>query len=117
MAQIMRDKDIGALPVSEGDTLLGIVTDRDIALRGFAGDGQAASLTAEDIMSKPVVFCHASDSIEDASRLMVSRQVGRLPVVDERSAIVGILSLGDVSHCGHRDLAIEVMTAVSTHHA
>jgi CBS domain-containing protein len=117
LARIMRDKDIGAIPVSDGKSLLGIVTDRDIALRGFVGDGQASAMTAADIMSKPVVFCHADDSIEDAIRLMESRQVRRLPVVDDQSSMVGILSLGDVSHCGHRDLAIEVMGAVSSHHA
>lgn len=116
LARIMKDKDIGALPVSDGDRLLGIVTDRDIAIRGLAQEGQTTSLTAADIMSKPVVFCHAHDSIEDAIRLMESRQVRRLPVVDEQSSLVGILSLGDVSHCGHRDLAIEVMGAVSSHH-
>lgn len=117
LARIMREKDIGAIPVSDGDTPLGIVTDRDLALRGFAGNGQAKAMTAADIMSKPVVFCHANDSIEDAIRVMESRQVRRLPVVDDRSNMVGILSLGDVSHCGHRDLAIEVMGAVSSHHA
>lgn len=116
LARIMKEKDIGALPVSEGDSLLGIVTDRDIAIRGLARDGQATSLTAADIMSKPVVFCHARDTIEDAIRLMESRQVRRLPVLDEDASLVGILSLGDVSHCGHRDLAIEVMGAVSSHH-
>jgi CBS domain-containing protein len=109
LARIMREKDIGAIPVSEGDTLLGIVTDRDIALRGFDGETQSASLTAADIMSRPVVYCHPSDSIE-------GRQIRRLPVLDDQSRIVGMLSLGDVSHCGHRDLAIEVLDAVSSHH-
>lgn len=116
LAHLMQEKDIGAVAVSEGDTLLGIVTDRDIALRGLHGEKPTESLTASDIMSQPVVFCHASDNLEDAVRLMESRQVRRIPVINGRSKMVGMLTLGDISHCGHRDLAMEVMSAVSSHH-
>lgn len=117
IARIMREKDIGAVPVGENDRLVGMVTDRDIAIRGF-GDGRApASLTARDIMSKPIIYCNANESVEDAIRLMEDRQIRRLPAIDENKRMVGMLSLGDISHCGHRELAAEVMGAVSSHHA
>lgn len=116
VARIMRDKDVGAVPVGEHDRLVGMVTDRDIAIRGF-GDGRTpASLTAGDVMSKPIVYCNAGENIEDAIRLMEDRQIRRLPVINEKKRMVGMLSLGDISHCGHRELTAEVMSAVSSHH-
>lgn len=117
ISRIMREKDVGALPVGENDRLVGMVTDRDIAIRAF-GDGRApASLTARDIMSKPIIYCNAGESIEDAIHLMEDRQIRRLPVINENKRMVGMLSLGDISHCGHRELTAEVVGAVSSHHA
>jgi CBS domain-containing protein len=117
VAKIMRDKDIGALPIGENDRLVGMVTDRDIALRALADGKDPATLTAGDIMSKPIVYCHADEAIEDAIRLMESRQIRRLPVINERKRMVGMLSIGDISQGGRRDLTAEVIGAVSSHHA
>lgn len=117
IARIMRDKDIGAIPVGQNDRLVGMVTDRDVAVRGLTSDGDTALLTAADVMTKPIVYCMAEQPIEDAVRLMEALKIRRLPVVDREKRMVGMLSIGDVCHCGQPDLAVEVMSAVSSHHS
>lgn len=117
VAKIMRDKDIGAVPVGKNDRLVGMITDRDLAVRALADGRDPATLTAGDIMSKPIAYCHADEAIEDAIRLMESRQIRRLPVINERKRMVGMLSIGDISQGGRRDLTAEVVGAVSSHHA
>lgn len=104
------------MPVGDNDRLVGMVTDRDLAVRALANGKDPGELTARDVMSKPIVYCHADERIEDAIRLMESRQIRRLPVINENKRMVGILSIGDISQCGHRDLTAEVMSAVSDHH-
>lgn len=116
VAKIMRDKDIGAVPVGENDRLIGMVTDRDLAVRALADGADPTALTARDVMSQPIVYCRADESIEDAVRVMESRQIRRLPVINDAKRMVGILSIGDISQCGHRDLTAEVVSAVSSHH-
>ncbi|GLT01637.1 inosine-5-monophosphate dehydrogenase [Sphingobium jiangsuense] len=116
VARIMKEKDIGAVPVGDNDRLVGMVTDRDLAVRALANGRDPGELTARDVMSEPIVYCHADERIEDAIRLMESRQIRRLPVINENKRMVGILSIGDISQCGHRDLTAEVMSAVSDHH-
>jgi len=116
IAKLMKDKDIGAVPVGENDRLVGMVTDRDLAVRALANGKDPSMLAARDVMSKPIVYCRAEESIEDAIRVMESRQIRRLPVINEAKRMVGILSIGDISQCGHRDLTAEVVSAVSSHH-
>lgn len=116
VAQIMKDADIGAVPVGENDRLVGMVTDRDIAVRGLGGQKDAASLSARDVMSSPIIYCHTDDAIEDAIRIMETREIRRLPVINGAKRMVGMLSLGDISHCGHGDLTAEFAEAVSAHH-
>ncbi|OJY67009.1 MAG: inosine-5-monophosphate dehydrogenase [Sphingobium sp. 66-54] len=117
VARIMKDKDIGAVPVGEDDRLVGMVTDRDLAVRALANGKDPAALTARDVMSRPIVYCRADEPIEDAVRVMEARQIRRLPVINEQKRMVGMISLGDISECGHRDLTAEVVSAVSSHHA
>jgi CBS domain-containing protein len=117
LARKMKQYDVGALPVGENDRLIGMVTDRDIAVRGVADGKDIGKLTARDIMTKGIIWCRASDSANDAARLMETKQVRRLPVIDENKRIVGILSLGDISHAASQRTATEVMRAVSAHHA
>lgn len=117
VARLMRTKDIGSVPVGEDDRLVGMVTDRDIALRGFGNGKDASALTARDVMTKPIVYCRADDAIEDALRIMESRQIRRLPVINTDKRMVGMLALGDISHCGHGELTTEFVEAVSEHHA
>ena len=116
LAQKMLQHDVGALPVGENDRLIGMVTDRDIAVRAVAKGKDISKLTAKDIMTKGVFACKADSSAKTAARLMESKQVRRLPVIDENKQIVGMLSLGDICHASSKRQAAEVVTAVSAHH-
>jgi CBS domain-containing protein len=116
LAKKMKKYDVGALPVGENDRLIGMVTDRDIAVRGVANGRDISKLTARDIMTKGIIWCRASDSAGEAARLMESKQVRRLPVINENKRMVGMLSLGDISHAASQRTAAEVMKAVSSHH-
>lgn len=113
----MGKDDVGALPVGENDRLIGMVTDRDIALRGLRGHEDPHHVKVRDVMSFPIVFCNANEELEDAVRIMERKQIRRLPVIDEDRRMVGMLSLGDVAACAPASLAAETLRAVSAHHA
>jgi CBS domain-containing protein len=117
LAKKMKKYDVGALPVGENDRLIGMVTDRDIAVRGVAKGKDISKLTARDVMTKGVVWCRASDSAIQAARLMETKHVRRLPVINESKRMVGMLSLGDISHAASQRTATEVIKGVSAHHA
>lgn len=116
VARKMRDHDIGAIPVCEGGKPMGIVTDRDVTIRALANGKDSGTLLAKDVISKNLVFCRDTEEAEDAIRIMEDNQVRRLPVLDEAQKLVGMVSLGDISHALSRDLAGEVTKAVSAHH-
>jgi predicted transcriptional regulator len=117
IAKKMRDLDIGAVPVGENDRLIGMVTDRDIACRGLADGRDITRLTARDVMSSPIFYCSADDDVQNAIRTMEQKKVRRLPVINEKKRMVGMLALGDISHKVPGTLAGEMMQAVSAHHA
>ena len=112
----MRDEDIGAIPIGENDRLIGMVTDRDIVVKGLIDGIDVATLTARDVMTGPILYCRANEDVEDAVRLMEEHEVRRLPVIDENKRMVGILALGDISSHAGRELSGEVIQAVSEHH-
>jgi CBS domain-containing protein len=112
----MRDNDIGAIPVRADGHLVGIITDRDITCRALADSGDPAKMTAKDLMTKDVVCCSPDDDVEAAIEAMESKQIRRLPVTEGREGMVGMLSLGDISHKVRKDLSGEVLRAVSGHH-
>jgi len=93
-AQEMRDGDFGLVPVAEDEELLGVITDRDIAIRAVA-EGKDPSTLVREIMSEEVVWASEDDSVEDAARIMSDHQIRRLSVVDAEQHLVGIVSLGD----------------------
>lgn len=117
LAQRMRGHDIGAIPIGENDRLVGMVTDRDIVVRGLSREADCSSLTARDVMTKGIVFCRDLEDVEDAVRIMEQKEIRRLPVLDENKRMVGMLSLGDVSHATSHEVTGEVTSAVSDHHA
>jgi CBS domain-containing protein len=117
IARKMRDLDIGAMPVGENDRLIGMVTDRDISCRGVANGKDTRSLTARDVMSKGIVFCRDTEELEDAVRIMEQRQVRRLPVINDRKRMVGMLCLGDIANAAPHAVSGEVIASVSAHHA
>jgi CBS domain-containing protein len=117
VARKMRDLDVGAMPVGENDRLIGMVTDRDIACRGVANGMAVDQLTARDVMTKGIIYCREDEELEDAMRIMEQRQVRRLPVINDKKRMVGMLSLGDIADATSHELSGEVIAAVSAHHA
>ncbi len=96
-AQAMTELDIGALPVCDGDHLLGMVTDRDIVVRGVA-QGQANDQVAvAEVMTEEAAWCYDDDKVEEVLDRMRALQIRRLPVVDRHKRLVGMLSLGDIA--------------------
>ena len=116
LAKKMMQHDIGAIPVGENDQLIGMVTDRDIIVRAVANGKDISKLTARDVMTKGMIYCQDSDDVGDAVRIMESKKIRRLPVLNENKRMVGMLSLGDVSHAASHEIAAVVMKAVSAHH-
>ena len=99
-AKRMKDEDIGALPVGENDRLIGMVTDRDIAMRGVA-EGRAPETTpVRDVMSEKILYCFEDDDIEDAAQCMAEHQVRRLPILNRDKRLTGIVSLADIAQTG-----------------
>jgi len=117
LAQMMREQDIGAIPVGENDRLIGMVTDRDIALRAVADGKDISRLTARNVMTKGIAWCRDTDDVSQALQVMGSKQVRRLPVIDKNKRMVGILSLGDLAHTASSRIAADAAKAVSGHHA
>lgn len=116
LARLMRQHDIGCIPVGENDRLVGMVTDRDIVCRGLADGVDPDTLTARDVMTKGISFCREDQPLDDAVRIMEEKKIRRLPVIDGRKRMVGMLSLGDVSSTGSRDLSGHVLQFVAAHH-
>jgi CBS domain-containing protein len=99
-AKRMKNEDIGALPIGENDRLIGMVTDRDIAVRAVAEDRDPSSTTVRDVMSEKIYYCFEDDDIEEAARCMAENQVRRLPILNRDKRLVGIVSLADIAQTG-----------------
>lgn len=95
-AQCMCDMDVGVLPVGENDRLVGIVTDRDIAVRAVAL-GKGANTPVRDVMSTDVCYCFEDEAVADVADNMADQQIRRLPVLNREKRLVGILTLGDLA--------------------
>ena len=90
----MLEGDFGMLPVGENDRLIGAITDRDIAIRAVA-QGKEGHTKVREVMSEGIAWVFEDQSVEDAAKMMSERQVRRLPVVDRKKRLVGIVALGD----------------------
>lgn len=111
-AQTMAKIDAGFLPVSEGDRLIGIVTDRDIAVRGVA-KGLQPDARIRDVMSEEVCYCFDHDSAEEVLDNMAEIQVRRLPVVDRDKRLVGVISITDLAGNGEQARAGHTLSDVA----
>ena len=111
-AMAMAGIDAGVLPVSNGDRLVGMITDRDIAIRGVA-EGKGPNTRVRDVMTTEVRYCFDDEEIEDVIRNMGDIQVRRLPVVDRDKRLVGILSLGDIAATAGDGKAGEALSMIS----
>jgi CBS domain-containing protein len=95
-ARVMAEADAGALPVGQDDRLVGMVTDRDIAVRAVA-QGKGPDTRVQEVMSPGIEYCFEDEELDQVARKMAEKQVRRLPVVNRQKRLVGILSLGDVA--------------------
>lgn len=95
-AQLMDELNVGALPVCDGEDLIGIVTDRDIAIRAVSA-GLDLESPVESISSRPIEWCYEDDDVEAVQKKMAEQQIRRLPVIDREKHLVGIVSLGDLA--------------------
>jgi CBS domain-containing protein len=95
-AKLMAQLDAGVLPVANSERLIGMVTDRDIAIRGI-GAGLGPNAKVSEVMTEDVKYCYEDDQCSDIAKNMGDIQVRRLPVVDRNKRLVGIVSLGDLA--------------------
>lgn len=117
LAKLMRRHDVGAIPIGDNDRLIGMVTDRDIVCKGLADDSfDARRVTARDVMTPGIHCCREEDDLAKAVEHMEALKVRRLPVINKSKRMVGILSLGDISHSSSPALLAEWVKSVSAHH-
>jgi len=111
-ASFMLRAEAGSIPVCEGDKVIGIITDRDIAVRGVA-EGRGPETPVSDLMSDGIICAHEDDDVEEIARRMSQEQVRRLPVVDSDQRLVGIVSLGDLARETRGEEAQQAFEGVS----
>lgn len=114
-AQKMRDRDIGFLPVYEGDELIGILTDRDLVVRAVAAGMNANTIVGRELVTSPVIYCFEDQDVEEAARLMDQNRIRRLVILrreDNRPA--GVVSLGDLAEATNEKTSSKVLQSVST---
>ncbi len=112
-AHYMKDMNVGILPVVEGDSLAGVITDRDIVVRVLAEDRDPSNTRIKEIMSRESFTCRADTDLEEAVRIMQDGQVRRLLVTDDGNRCVGVVSLGDIASKSDTPLKAEAIAAVS----
>ena len=112
-ARIMRDHDVGIVPIVDGDRLVGTVTDRDIAIRVVAEGKDPQSTTVETVASRELVTIDPQQDLDEALRLMAQHQVRRLPVVEEDGKLVGIVAQADVATHASESKTGEVVEQIS----
>ncbi len=96
-ARLMDELNVGVVPVCEGERLVGMVTDRDIVVRGIARDLDPRNCKLSDVMSGHVRTVHEDDDIDEVLNEMATAQIRRMPVVDSQDRLVGIVTLGDIA--------------------
>jgi CBS domain-containing protein len=112
LAVLMKENDCGAIPVCEGQHVVGIVTDRNLVTRGLARDADPQTLTASEVMTRNLMVVHDDDPLERALTIMESEQVRRLPVV-QGPVLVGLLSMTDLAEHLSERKAGELLREVS----
>ena len=111
-ANFMLSTDSGSMPVTEGERLIGMITDRDIAVRGVA-HGHGPDTPVRDIMTSGIICVRIDDDVEEVARKMSDAQVRRLPVIDDQERLCGIVSLGDLSREADGETAHQALDGVS----
>ena len=113
----MKELDVGAIPVCDGQKLAGLVTDRDITIRAVAEGRDPSEVRVAEVMSSDIAYCFEDETIEQAANLMESKQIRRLPILDRNKQLAGIVSLGDISvrigGSRQKDLAADALEEIS----
>jgi CBS domain-containing protein len=112
VAGIMLDIDAGVMPVGENDRLVGMITDRDIAVRAIA-QGKGPQTPVREVMTEDVKYCFEDEDLDEVARNMADQQVRRLPVLNRDKRLVGILSLGDMAVTQDSRTAGETLSGIS----
>jgi CBS domain-containing protein len=113
-ARMMRENDCGQIPVvDEANKPLGVITDRDIAVRAVADGADAATATVSDYMTSPVTTIREAASLEDCAQLMGNNQIRRVVVVDQQGCLAGIVAQADIARTGRDAKTAEVVKEVS----
>lgn len=116
VAKMMADENVGAIPVVENKSsmkVVGVVTDRDIATRAVAKGKNPLQMKAMDVMSTPVVTVKEDDDVEDVARLMEKNMVRRIPVLDEKGSICGIVAQADIALKASNKITADVVESIS----
>ncbi len=111
-AAFMLRADAGSIPVCEGDKVIGMITDRDIAVRGIA-EGRGPDTPVSELMTESIICAHEDDDVQEVARRMSDEQVRRLPVIDSDERLVGIVSLGDLARETAGEAAQQALEGVS----
>lgn len=114
-AETMQRMDVGSLPVGDGDRLVGMVTDRDIAIRAVAR-GMDAQTPVREVMTQDIRYCYEDEDVDSVARNMAELEVRRLPVVNRDKRLVGFVSLADFAHCGDEESSEELLKGVAKPH-
>lgn len=112
-ARLMRDDGIGSLPVGEDGRLVGMVTDRDIVVRGIADHADPALATVGEVMSPGVFYCFDDETVGEVAVNMGLQQIRRLPVVNRENRLVGVVSLGDLAARGSNGAAGQALEGIA----
>jgi CBS domain-containing protein len=113
-AKKMRDRNIGFLPVCDGETLMGVLSDRDITIRALADGMDSKVMLARDLMTAPAIYCFDDQDVNEAARIMAENQIRRLVVLSrDDKRLVGVVSLGDLARNEANNVSGKVLQKVS----
>jgi len=96
-ARKMHDRDIGFLPVCDGDRLIGVLTDRDLITRALAEGTESKAMLGRDLVTSPAIYCFDDQNVDEAAKLMHDNQIRRLVILSRDKRMVGVISLGDLA--------------------
>lgn len=112
-AEKMRDRDIGFLPVCDGERLIGVLTDRDLITRALADGLESKAMLGRDLVTSPAIYCFDDQGVDEAAKLMHDNQIRRLVVLSRDKQMVGVISLGDLAMTADDKLSGDVLQSVS----
>jgi CBS domain-containing protein len=113
-AKMMRDRNIGFLPVCDGDVLIGVISDRDITIRALADGMDVNIMLGRDLMTTPAIYCFDDQDVSEAAKIMAENQIRRLVILSrEDKRLVGVISLGDLARNETADRSGQVLQKVS----